>query len=233
MAGMRGRGAAGGGLFGLLVVIVLLVATTPGQAVYRSTLAVITGLTSHLPQPSTLPASPAGGIEAGPGPTGHYTVQAQPAAGSCHYRWLDRAKGWVLPDSHCTPGATNPKVTQATISTTICRAGYTASIRPSTAVTNREKAANARSYSYTGSFSTAEYDHLISEELGGDPNSALNLFVEPNRPGATGTHNPKDTVENQLHALVCSRKVTLVAAQQAIATNWTTALAVLGHPTGK
>ncbi|MEU6582387.1 hypothetical protein [Nocardia sp. NPDC046763] len=41
-------------------------------------------------------------------------------------------------------------------------------------------------------------------------------------------NNPKDPIENTLNAAVCGRKVTLAAAQAAIAADWTTALASLG-----
>ena len=75
-----------------------------------------------------------------------------------------------------------------------------------------------------GSLHTAEYDHLISLELGGDPNDPANLWVEPNdKPSATSTYNTKDALENRLNSLVCSGQLTLAAAQQAIATNWVAA----------
>ncbi|MGW4529241.1 hypothetical protein [Amycolatopsis sp. NPDC004378] len=35
-----------------------------------------------------------------------------------------------LPDPACTPGALNPDVTQASIGSTICVSGWTATIRP-------------------------------------------------------------------------------------------------------
>ncbi|WP_394298689.1 hypothetical protein [Streptomyces rimosus] len=58
----------------------------------------------------------------------------------------------------------------------MCRTtGYTSKIRPPVPVTSVEKTANARSYGYTASLHDAEYDHLISLELGGDPNDARNL----------------------------------------------------------
>jgi len=170
-------------------------------------------------------AAQSGTIPVGPGPQSPYTVAAQPPAGSCHYRFVGTHP---LPDRACTPGATNPKVTQATLSGTICRSGYTSDIRPPVNITSREKRANAESYHYTGSLVSAEYDHLISLELGGDPNDPRNLWVEPNdNKSATSTHNDKDTVENRLHSAICANKVTLRAAQQAIVTDWTTALAVL------
>lgn len=173
-------------------------------------------------------------VPAGPGPTGTYTVQPQPAPGSCHYG--KSASGEPLPDANCTPGATNPKVTADNVKSTICVGGYTKSIRPPEEITSREKSANAKSYGYTGSPHDAEYDHLISLELGGDPNDPRNLWVEPPSPGhkaGSGPNNPKDSVENQLHSLVCSGKVGLTDAQSAIAGDWTTAMATVGHPGGK
>ncbi len=169
-------------------------------------------------------AGPGGGgsghaIPVGAGPQPRYTVQPQPAAGTCHYRYEGV---YALPDPACTPGATNPKVTQATLGRTICRkGGYTSSIRPPADITRREKAANARSYGYTGSLVTGEYDHLISLQLGGDPNDPRNLWVEPNdNRRATTTNNRKDSVESAAHAAVCSGRMSLAEVQQAIATDW-------------
>ena len=170
----------------------------------------------------------------GPGPQAHYKVQKQPAPGHCFYR--KTSAGQPLPDHRCTPGADNPKVTQHTISATICRAGYTAKIRPPVSITNKEKVANAKSYHYTGRLNVAEYDHLIPLELGGDPNDARNLWVEPPSPGhkaSSGVYNPKDTVENEAKYLVCNHQVNLIVMQRAIAANWTTALAAVGHSTGR
>jgi len=156
----------------------------------------------------------------GAGPQSHYTVQPQPPAGSCHYR---HEGAYPLPDRACTPGARNPRVTQANLKTTICRSGYSSDIRPPVDVTGREKAANVRSYGYTGSTTTGEYDHLISLQLGGDPNDARNLWVEPNdRAGATSTNNSKDTVENAAHDAICSGRLTLEEVQVGIAANWVT-----------
>ncbi|SFY54026.1 hypothetical protein [Streptomyces sp. F-1] len=180
--------------------------------------------------PSGTTVSPgAAGIPVGAGPQKTYTVQRQPAAGSCRYRY---EKGEPLQDTTCTPGAISPAVTQENLAATICRkSGYTKGIRPPESVTGPEKRANAASYGYTGRLGDAEYDHLISLELGGDPNDARNLWVEPPDPGhqpGSGVNNRKDPVESKLHSAVCSGKVTLKAAQQAIVTDWTTALSRLG-----
>ncbi|MEU4526156.1 hypothetical protein AB0F52_46480 [Amycolatopsis sp. NPDC024027] len=66
------------------------------------------------------PAYASGGIAAG----------SLSTTASCSQAYLP------LPDPTCTPGATNPDVTQATIGSTICVSGWTATIRPSTTYTN-------------------------------------------------------------------------------------------------
>jgi len=157
-------------------------------------------------------------VPVGPGPT-NYTEQPQPPPGTCH--WRAAANGETLPDPNCTPGAISPKVTQDNLADTICKTGYTKSIRPPASIVRAEKIANAASYGYAGSLSDVEYDHLVPLELGGDPNDARNLWVEP---GASP--NPKDGVESKLHQRVCAGTVSLAAAQQAIANDWTTALNV-------
>ncbi|WP_042373776.1 hypothetical protein [Streptacidiphilus neutrinimicus] len=171
----------------------------------------------------------AGPLAEGPGPQSHYTVASQPAADSCHYGDQD---GQPLPDARCTPGAVSPAVTQADLGDTICRkGGYTGGIRPPASVTDAEKRRNAASYDFTGSLHDAEYDHLISLELGGDPNDPRNLWVEPPSPGhkpGAGPNNPKDAIEAELHTAVCGGKVTLAQAQQAIASDWVTAESRLG-----
>jgi len=166
----------------------------------------------------------------GPGPLAHYAVQSQPAAGSCHYTVVDAAAGELLPDPHCTTGAVSPAVKQENLASTICKKGYTKSVRPPEDVTDTEKAANAASYGYTGSLKTAEYDHFVPLELGGDPNDPRNLWVEPNKSTATTVNNPKDSVESSLNYLVCNALhgkpyLPLAIAQQLIATNWITAKA--------
>ncbi len=151
-----------------------------------------------------------------------YTVQPQPAPGACHYTYIAR---YPLPDPSCTPGAIDPRVTQANIGSTICRAGWTATVRPPESITAPEKTASAAAYGYTGPFATAEYDHLVPLELGGDPNDPADLWVEPNdRPGATTFSNTKDELEQALNNLVCSGRIPLSAAQQAIAANWVAAM---------
>lgn len=173
-------------------------------------------------------------IVTGPGPKSSYDAQPQPAPGSCHYRYTTDKQ--PLPDPNCTPGAISPAVNQGNINDTICKpGGYTSTIRPPVNITGKEKTENAKSYGYTGPMGDAEYDHLISLQLGGDPNDPRNLWVQPPSPGhvpGKGPNNPKDSVETHLHTAICKGQVTLTAAQQAIATDWTTAEAKLGISKG-
>jgi hypothetical protein len=139
-------------------------------------------------------------------------VQAQPGAGSCH------AKGsgdFSEPDPRCTPGAINPAVTQHTIDRTICVPGWSAKVRPSPSITDKEKRASMAAYGDGPPPSDYEYDHLVSLELGGASNDARNLWPEPG-----GSPNPKDAIENTLHRMVCHGQVSLARAQRIIATDW-------------
>jgi hypothetical protein len=70
-------------------------------------------------------------------------------------------------------------------------------------------------YGDTAPISSYEEDHLVPLELGGSPTSPQNLWPEP---GASP--NPKDAVEDAANSAVCDGRMTLAAAQQAIASNW-------------
>jgi hypothetical protein len=144
-----------------------------------------------------------------------HVVQRQPAAGSCHAR----GRGlYSLPDAACTPGAIDPAVTQGNLARTICRTGYSETVRPPESVTEAEKRASLVAYGDHRPLHYYEYDHLVALELGGAPNDARNLWPEP---GAVP--NPKDSLENRLHRLVCAGQMTLAAAQLAIARDWVAA----------
>lgn len=133
-----------------------------------------------------------------------------------------------LPDRSCTPGAMDPRVTQANIASTICVSGYTATVRPSTTITNRIKIERLAAYGFTGPLSDYELDHLIPLELGGAPSDVANLFPEPWE-GSEGART-KDATENYLHDQVCRGNIQLVDAQNAIATDWRTARNASGAP---
>jgi hypothetical protein len=93
-----------------------------------------------------------------------------------------------------TPGVVNPDVTQATIRSTVCRPGWTRTVRPPVSYTNALKARGLRQYGLRGPPSAFQEDHLISLELGGDPTDARNLWPEP-YPRAAAV----DQLENELN----------------------------------
>ena len=115
----------------------------------------------------------------------------------------------ILADPVRTPGVLNPDVTQANIRSTICRHGWTDTIRPPVSYTNPLKARQMRKYGETGSLSDYQEDHLISLELGGNPTDPRNLWPEPYPRAAD-----MDKIENQLNGEVCSGELTLAQAQE-------------------
>jgi hypothetical protein len=129
----------------------------------------------------------------------------------------------VLPISSVTSGAIDTNITQTNIDTTICKSGYTATVRPPVSYTNKLKAQqlNGTYKQFTDKVSADyEEDHLISLEIGGSPTDPKNLWPQPY--AGIGARI-KDQVENKLHDLVCSHKMLLTQAQKEISTNWYTA----------
>ena len=125
-----------------------------------------------------------------------------------------------LPDPAVTPGVTNPAVTQDNIKDTICKIGWTKTIRPTASYTNKLKLTQMAAAKLPGSPRDYEEDHLISLELGGNPTDPANLWpelwVSPTGWGA----RKKDVIETYLKRQVCGGRVTLAEAQQAIRTDW-------------
>jgi hypothetical protein len=117
----------------------------------------------------------------------------------------DAARPALLPR---VPGVTNPEVTQANIRATICRSGWTKTIRPPVEYTNDLKRKQMRAYGLHGAASAYQEDHLISLEVGGDPTDPRNLWPEP-YPRAAEV----DLAENELNAKICSGALTLEQAQ--------------------
>jgi hypothetical protein len=153
-------------------------------------------------------------------------VQPQPAPGTCH---TTGSGLYAMPDPRCTPGALNPAVTQATLATTICRSGWTSTVRPSESITEREKLASMQAYGDSKGPSAYEYDHLVSLELGGAVNDARNFWPEPDYPEHSGFYlNPKDHLERALNRMVCDGTMPLKTAQRLIATEWVVALHTYG-----
>lgn len=111
---------------------------------------------------------------------------------------------WTL-----TPGVLNPLVSQSTIGATICRRGWTRTIRPPVSYTNDLKRNGLQAYRLRGSPSRYQEDHLISLELGGHPTDPRNLWPEP-YPRASAV----DRQENELNARVCRGRMSLAEAQR-------------------
>jgi hypothetical protein len=144
-----------------------------------------------------------------------YSVTLRP--GQCHARDDGR-----LPDPACTPGSLDPRVTQASIGSTICRTGWTAAVRPPASATDRAKHDVAYPAYGIPAATPSELDHLVPLELGGS-NDISNLW-----PQAGAVPNSKDPIENALRNAVCNGRVSLAEAQRAIATDWETAEEVPG-----
>jgi hypothetical protein len=129
------------------------------------------------------------------------------------------------PDPALTPGALNPAVTQATIGSTICVSGWTATIRPSSSFTTALKIKQIVQYGYSDT-KTASYeeDHLIPLELGGAPADPRNLWPEPYTitlaDGRSTGARTKDGFETKLKSQVCAGTITLAQAQGDIGDHW-------------
>jgi hypothetical protein len=171
--------------------------------------------------PTPAPAAPASVIVL---PASNHITGVYPTG--CHAVTL--APGELGPDPRCTPGAASAAVTQANIKTTICRQGFTTTIRAGQAETGRLKPKAMAAYGLDiKTRSTTELDHLVALELGGS-NDARNLWAQPSDLPGRAYLNRKDGVEGSLRSAVCSGRTTLAAARDAIAANWTTAKAKLG-----
>jgi len=92
---------------------------------------------------------------------------------------------------------------------TVCRKGWTRTVRPPTTSTNAPNLRQIRARALRGPRSAYQQDHLISLELGGNPTDTRNLWPEP-YPRAAEV----DRVENELNARLCARELTLDQAQR-------------------
>src|SRR5207245_1370076 len=115
--------------------------------------------------------------------------------------------------------ALNSDVRQDTIQQTICTAGYTASVRPSTTYTNGVKAKLLRERGRPqASVDEYELDHIVPLALGGHPRSLKNLALQ-SWEGDDGAKR-KDRLERRLQVMVCSGKLLLNEARSAIYFDW-------------
>lgn len=133
-----------------------------------------------------------------------------------------------LPDPICTPGATNPDVTQDNIAQTICVRGWTGTIRPGVSYTTPLKIFQMQEYGRPGPRSLYEEDHLIPLELGGHPINPTNLWPQEwDREDQLDAHH-KDLVENAARQAVCEGRNLLADLQAAMAQNWVALGQLLG-----
>lgn len=158
-----------------------------------------------------------------------------PSAGACHAG--GSAAGGELPDANCTPGSVDATVTQSNIATTLGRSGgYTSSVRPPESMTEAAKRQLMTAYGISWSEARGyELDHLVPLCAGGS-SDVRNLWPEKNDflagdGGASSyVHNSKDRVEAYVCSAIRSGQAPLAAAQQAMASNWTSAVATLHLP---
>jgi hypothetical protein len=127
----------------------------------------------------------------------------------------------ALPDPARTPGAVNQAVTQETIGGTICKRGWTRTVRPPWQYTSALKRRQIREWGYDDQLmADYEEDHLVPLSLAGSADDPDNLWPEPfvTLDGWDAVH--KDQLELTLNHLVCSGRLSLDEAQRAIATDW-------------
>ncbi|HET9147562.1 MAG TPA: hypothetical protein VFN77_05900 [Acetobacteraceae bacterium] len=126
-----------------------------------------------------------------------------------------------LPDREMTPGAINRSVNQFDIRSTICRRGWTRTVRPPVSYTEPLKKRQILAYGYRDRRPWRyEEDHLIPLSLGGSPDDPRNLWPEPHLgPDQWGSY-AKDRLEGRMARLVCRHEITLRRARRMMARNW-------------
>ena len=190
------------------------------SAAVSVTAVLIAGCTT--PSPSTVPGSSPTRSPETSAPSTSARTAPPPLTGT-------RSPAIGLPDPTRTPGATNPAVTPATLTATICARGWTATVRPPAAYTNGLKRTQlASSYSVGSDRNPTDYeeDHLVPLEIGGHPTAETNLWPEP-RAGIFGA-GTKDNLENVVNHEVCAGRMSLTDAQKLFMTDWIAAAKRLG-----
>ena len=114
-------------------------------------------------------------------------------------------------------GHPRPDLTTGVVLTTsrgsVCTPGWASQHRKS--LTAQQKATVLRAYGYPASQKVAEWDHLISLELGGG-NGTRNIWPQVNY----AEDQRKDRLENRLHDAVCAGRLDLAKAQAEIRQYW-------------
>jgi hypothetical protein len=117
----------------------------------------------------------------------------------------------VLPDKRCSPGA----IERSRPASVLCDASFRTGTVRNVSDTTKHAIENEYGLAPKAYGSSLEIDHIVSLELGGS-NDIANLYPEL----APGFH-VKDKLENRLHKLVCTGKLSLRTAQRRIALDWT------------
>ena len=124
---------------------------------------------------------------------------------------------WILPYSVVTPGVTNPDVTPMNIQQTICKRGWTRTIRPSLSyiwkLKTKQLKGDYRAFAKIFGTNTKDYweDHLIPLSLGGHPSDPRNLWPQPT---AGNNAHRKNEVGAIVYGMVCAGKMPLYVAQK-------------------
>jgi len=123
------------------------------------------------------------------------------------------------PDPVLARGIENPNVTQSDIQDTICKSGWTKTVRPPVSYTNELKKQQLEEWGYADkTMFNYEEDHVIPLEVGGHPSDPKNLWPEPYE----GEWNAivKDRLENFVKHEVCAGRMALQDGQNIFKTNW-------------
>jgi hypothetical protein len=133
-----------------------------------------------------------------------------------------------LPDSTLTPGDVFPGMTAEQV----CVPGYSRSVRNVPVAIRKqvffEYHLAGNHTGYCDSQEGCELDHLVSLALGGS-NDSRNLWPQSYDATVWNAH-VKDRLEDRLHALVCSHRLTLDVAQRAMAKDWVSSFKVYVGP---
>jgi hypothetical protein len=119
-----------------------------------------------------------------------------------------------LPDPVKTPGLADPQLTQARL----CRRTFHTGTVRAVDASLKKKVYASYGMSPTSPPCPCEVDHLVSLEIGG-ANDQKNLWPQSYGTKPWDAHI-KDQLENRLHHLVCTGRISLADAQHEIATNW-------------
>jgi hypothetical protein len=135
-----------------------------------------------------------------------------------------RAIAGALPDDKATPGALYPAVTQANIHSTICRSGWSKSVRPPERFTENLKRRQLYNpagpyYAPSERLGAFEEDHRVPLSVGGAPADLRNLWPEP-RFGVWNAEK-KDRLEETIARMVCDGRMTLMEGQAVFLGDWT------------